>query len=771
MKESENIINLTSYSISILNVDILLKILFLINNYDFYFFKIPTQPKLRNSIMKKLVVLIFLSLSVSLMAQVCYAQKIDVYKRPLQTERSRDYDAIHYKVKLRFDEDKKVFWGENTITISPFKNSFTKCVLNAKDFVVTSVQNKNTKSLKFEQTDNQLTINFKKSYHYSDTISFTVYYNSADFKTKAEVSRRSTGISFFDETPNHPKIIEAISWPEGARQWYPCYDHPNDKTTQEMFITVKNEYKVLSNGRLIGVKENKKDNTKTFHWSQEQPHSTYLSMFVAGPYEVVKDSLGSLPINYWVYKKDVKHARRSFHKTPKIIEFYNKEFGYKYPWAKYDQVIQPGFGGGMECTSATLIGERTIHDAKAEKDYPSHGLVAHEAAHQWVGDLITLRDWGHTWINESFGTYYEYVFTKHDLGEEEGAVNLLNKKNSYLREANNRYIRPIVFHRWDKPSNNFDSHTYPKGAIVLQMMRWILGDEPFQKAISHFLHKHEFQPADTHDFLTAIKETTGQNLDWFFDQWLYKPGHPIFESGYTWNETSKETVIKISQVQDFSKNVPVYKTPVNLSVVTNKGKKTTKVWLKNKVDEFRLECKEKPLMVRFDDGNFLLKEWTFQKSEDELLYQLKHDDVIGRMWAATELGKLNENFKIATGLKKSAQADPFWAVRREAVQSIGSFNNKEHVKFLKDRAHDKSSKVRTVVYEQLGNNKQADLVKYFKDRFKKDDSYAAQAEILTSIGKCGDKSSIKFLKEIANMKMRSNVIRAANRAIEEIEKK
>ena len=241
-----------------------------------------------------------------------------------------------------------------------------------------------------------------------------------------------------------------------------------------------------------------------------------------GEYEVIEDSLGSLPIRYWVYSKDRENALRSFRKTPEIISFFNRKFGFPYPWSKYDQITIPGIGGGAECTSATLIGQGVIHDERADQDFPTHWLVAHEAAHQWWGDLITLRDWGHTWINESFGTYFEYLFTRYDLGDDEGAVNLQDKKNTYLNEARNRYIRPIVFHRWNTPNENFDRHTYQKGAAVIHMLRWILGDEPFRKTLSHFLRKFAFKPAGTHDFLTAVREVTGRNLDWFFEQWLSK---------------------------------------------------------------------------------------------------------------------------------------------------------------------------------------------------------------------------------------------------------
>lgn len=697
--------------------------------------------------------------------QSLYAEKIDVYKRPLQSERSRDYDVLHYKIKLRFNEDKKTFWGENTITLSPLKDNFSCCVLDAETFTVTAVKDINNRPMQFSQPPHKLVVLFPAPYGYGEKVTFTVEYVAKNVKAdpvKFGMSKNyAIGLTFVDQSPANPRLIQALSFPTGARHWFPCYDHPNDKATQEIIATVKEKYKVLSNGKLISVSTEKVSNTKTYHWLQELPHPTYLSMLVAGPYHIIEDSLGNLKINYWVYQKDLKHARRSFRKTPEIIKFFNKEFGYEYPWNKYDQIIVPGIGGGAECTSATLIGQATIHDEKAEKDFPSHGLIAHEAAHQWWGDLVTLRDWGHTWINESFGTYFDYIFTKHDLGEDEGAVNLLRKKRAYLKEAKNSYMRPVVFHRWNYPAENFDRHTYPKGAAVIHMMRWILGEKPFLKTISHFLHKHAFQPADTHDFLTAVKEVTGQNLDWFFQQWLLKPGHPVFKLVTTWEPDKKNIQVKVSQIQDTSKDIPVFTTPVVFKIVTPAGNQLKRVWIRSREEVFNFPCSQRPSMVRFDEGNYLLKEWTYQKPVEELLYQLKFDDVIGRSWAALELSRFKNNSRVEKALKTSASNDIFWFVRRNAVLSLGKLQLKKFIPFFKKKTGDKNSKVRTVALAQLGETKLKSLTSFFMKRFKGETSYLAQAEALRAIGKCGDRSNLKFLEEAGKIHSPRNILARA----------
>jgi aminopeptidase N len=193
-------------------------------------------------------------------------------------------------------------------------------------------------------------------------------------------------------------------------------------------------------------------------------------MLAIGPFAVIEDSLGSLPVTYWVYEKDVEDAKWIFKKTPHMIDYFNRLFGYEYPWAQYAQVTSPRMGGGAENTTATVLGQGVIHDKRAEQDFSWDSTIAHEVAHQWWGDLITLRTWSQTWLNESFGTYSDYLYTRHDKGEDEGAHDLLGKKNQYLREAHTRYIRPIVFDRYNRPQDNFDSHTYPKGAAVLHML-------------------------------------------------------------------------------------------------------------------------------------------------------------------------------------------------------------------------------------------------------------------------------------------------------------
>jgi len=698
-----------------------------------------------------------------LLIQLNSAQMVDVYQRPVQQERSREFDAIHYKVSLNVDPDKKMLTGENLITLSPLNDNLERCILDAEFLEVSKVINYDGKELPFEQKENQLFIKLSKSYNHADTVRFTVKYT---------LNKPTLGLRFIDETATNPKMVSSDCWPDKARQWIPCYDYPNDKVTTEMIITVDKKYKVLSNGILVSVKENGPQGTLTYHWNQDLLHSTYLINLSIADYAVIPDSLGSLPVNYWVYKGLEADAKTTFRKTPYMISFYNKIYNYIYPWAKYDQVITSYMGGGAEATSATLLGEGIVMDTIAEKDYSREGVIAHEIAHQWWGDLITLRSWEHAWLNESFATYSDYLYTRYDKGEDAGAYDLSGKKNQYLNEAHNRYVRPIVFNRYNVPGDNFDSHTYPKGACVLHLLRYILGDDTFFRTLSTFLHQNAFKPVDTHDFMKTIKEVSGKNMDWFFEQYIFNPGHPIFEVSKSWDAAKKTLKVTILQKQDSVPGIPIYTIPVNFGFVFKDNKIVKEVWLKNKLETFEYEFSTEPLLVRFDEGNWLLKEVTFKKSLQELIYQAEHDDMIGRLTAINELRSYSIDESALKIWTKVATQDTFWAVRQAALENIGKYPGEKAIDLFKSCLSDKNSKVRVSAMRLLGDLRDPKLIKLFESIFRSENSYAVQAEALRAIGKCGGKHQMAFLKEAEATKSYRNVTgKAATEASAMIMKK
>jgi len=663
-------------------------------------------------------------------------------------------------VSLTFDLDAQLFEGENRITITPYSDGVSQVELDAEDLTVTAVFDEQGRDLVFDTSDSSVFVELSTAVSYGDTVDFTVRYSG-------EGSR--DGFFFDQATEEHPQMVSTDSWPDEARNWIPLYDYPNDKVTHELIVTAPAGNRILSNGRLVGVTEDEEAGTTTWHWSQEEKHSTYLMMLAIGPYAVIEDSLGSLPINYWVYPDAVEDARWIFEKTPRMVAYYGDLFGFPYPWAKYDQVTTPHVGGGAEATSATILGHGMIHDRRAEQDFSWESIIAHEIAHQWWGDLITLREWSHTWLNESFGTYSDYLWTRHEDGDDEGAWELLGKKNSYLREAHDRYIRPIVFNRYERPHDNFDSHTYPKGAVILHQLRYLLGDDPFFRTLSTFLNEFAFEPVDTYDFMKTVKEVTGRNMDWFFEQFIFRPGHPVFEVRSEWDAVAGEIHLEVDQVQDREHGVPVYRFPVQIGIVAEAGKRVETVWLEGEHDRFVLKSTEEPLLVRFDEGNWMLKEWTYEMSVDELLYQARNDDVIGREWAVRQLADHGTDARVGETLAAIAGDDSFWAVRVAAVEVLAANKGRESVIVLRDAALDPHSQVRQAAVRSLGNLADRSLIEFFRARFDSDDSYRVQSEALRALGRSGDRGQLEFLRAAATMDSPRDVIRsAAEWAIEQL---
>jgi aminopeptidase N len=688
--------------------------------------------------------------SLGLAALLC-SQTIDIYKRPVQVERSRDFDFIHYLVRLNIDIAEKSFDGRMTATLQPLRDDLDTVVLDTEDFTVRNVQGERGEPLAFEPTQSRITVKLGRAFRHDERFAITVSYDGRQPKN---------GLRFYDASSERPAMVASDSWPYGVHHWFPCYDYPNDKATSEIIATVAAANKVVANGRLLSRTEDKAAGTVTYHWLQDKPHSTYLVFLAAAPYEVVEDHAGSIPVDYWIYPQHVANARRTYGKTPEMMAYFSSLFGCDYPWDKYDQVEVP-FGGGAESTSATAMGEPVIIDERAELDFPSLGIVSHELAHQWWGDLVTLRTWSEAWINESFATYSDYLYLEHALGPDEGAINLLNKRNAYLREARERYIRPIVFDRYESPADVFDSHSYPKGALVLHMLRFLLGDDGFFRTLSFFLRENAFQVADTHDFSKSVKTVTGQNLDWFFEQWLLKPGHPVFKVTSDWDRTAGSVRLRVRQVQDLSRGIPIYRTPVRIGIVTETGTQCQQAWIEDEDEVFEFPVSGRPLLIRFDDGHFLLKELDFPKSREELLFQLQKDDVLGRMEAASALAALAKEAGVREALMAAADNDPFWAVREAALQTLARLKDKSLIPFFKSRCNDTHSRARAAALAALGEFREPGMSGFFIQHFQGEPSYVAQAEALKALGKTGNRSAERFLKEAEGTPSFRNIIRDA----------
>ena len=362
------------------------------------------------------------------------------------------------------------------------------------------------------------------------------------------------------------------------------------------------------------------------------------------------------------------------------MRFFSEITGVKYPYPKYSQAFVEDFGGGMENISATTQIEEMIHDERELLDTDSESLQSHELAHQWFGDYVTCRDWGQIWLNESFATYMQAMWDEKFKGHDEFLYSDIRGNHDQVLGSwaqGNR--RPIVTKYYANKDAMFDNYAYPGGGSVLHMLRKHLGDKLFFASLKHYLTTNAHQPVSTEDLRIAVEETSGQSMDWFFDQWLYRMGHPVFEVTQSYDEASKKLTLNVKQTQkpDLTDPFPQVEFFQNKVDIEIDGRVET-VWLKPQAENvYTFDSTTKPKLVNFDYESTLLKEMKFEKSTDDLLYQMKNDkDVLGRRWAMNELEQKTSNAadkgRIVEALVVSAEKDPFWRIRRAALSVIAN---------------------------------------------------------------------------------------------------
>jgi aminopeptidase N len=385
----------------------------------------------------------------------------------------REYDLLHLRLDLDFDWETRTVSGTATNTLSPLRPDTARLVFHAVGLDVTRVRlGEDGTELPFslDPAAQTLTVRLDRPRGPGDELRVAIDYSA----------RPRAGLWFVGPDAAYPKKPRQI-WSQGEpnlnRQWFPSWDYPNDRATTEMVATVARPFTVVSNGRLAEVTD-KPDGRRTFHWTMEQPHTTYLVSVVVSEFAKVTDAWKGIPIEYWVPPGREEEARVAFGSTPAMMEYFSTLTGRPYPFAKYAQTtVYDYMWGGMENITATTMTERTLHTARYDVDFSSEGLVSHELAHQWFGDLITCRSWDHLWLNEGFADYMTALWKGHAHGPDELAWEVDDLVQDHLSEARDKYIRPLDTLRYPAPISLFDAHSYQKGALVLHMIRGVLGEE------------------------------------------------------------------------------------------------------------------------------------------------------------------------------------------------------------------------------------------------------------------------------------------------------
>ena len=645
---------------------------------------------------------------------------------------NRQYDFIHLRFEGAFDWRNGSVAGSVTHRLSPLASGSREVRLDSVDIDIRSVERAGGGALSFRVEDDAVWVDLGRELARGEELEFTLHYTC----------RPKKGVYFFQPTDESPEIPMQM-WTQGesieARHWIPCFDHPSDKLTTEMILTVPAGLTALSNGRLLETRST--DETATFHWLQEKPHTTYLIAIVAGKFAKWEAEAEGIQFAGYADERFAPYLERAFKLTPEMMRFYNKAFGVPYPWARYDQACVVGFPyGGMENTTLTTLTEWTLYDERAALDASSYDLVAHELVHQWFGNLVTCKDWGEIWINESFATFFSNYFEEHHFGWDEAVYSRNRHKRSYLNEDKQRYRRRLATPAYSSPSDVFDAHSYPKGARILNMLRYVLGDEKFLAGIRLYLERNAFRAVESADFRVAMEEATGESLRWFFEQWIHAGGHPVYRVRTAWDRDSRTVAVTVSQQQKVDDLTPLFSMPVGIEVTTpGGGKKLHKVRVSAAEETFTFPAAERPLLVRFDPGDWILKEMDLDKSREELMYQLTRDsDVMGRHAAAEALKAFVEHESVRDTLLERVQSEPFWGVRAAIVRSlaateIAADRDLAVEQLLEQFARESKSAVRREIVSavaQLAKDKQA---AFLRRTLAEDPSYAVVIAALRAL--------------------------------------
>lgn len=675
---------------------------------------------------------------------------------PLHRPRDREYDVIKYRLTIEADLPAKTVSGEAEITLTPIRPLLDEVRLDAAAMTVRKVR-VNGVSAAFSHEGEVLAVDLGRIAGAAETLTVSVDYS---------VTAPPKGLYFSgpDESePEKPWQLYSQGEPEENRYWFPCYDFPNDKASSETIVTADARFTAISNGVLVGVTPDAAGKKRTWHWRQDLPHVSYLVSIVVGEFALVEDRWRDVPILNYVRPADVPNAPRSFSKTPRMMDLFSSITGRDYPWAKYGHAtVQDFIWAGQENVSISTLTDGTLHDARAHLDRNSDGLVAHELAHQWFGNLVSFRDWSEAWLSEGFATYLTLLSEGDDKGADEFSYQLRQTQENVANTDVAERRRPTVTKRYFAPGELFDNRIYGKGACVLHMLRTTLGDSLFYRGLRAYVKEYAFRSAETHQFRLAMEEATGVNLDWFFEQWVYGAGHPRFEVDQRWDEATRSVTVSVRQTQERDSLTGLFRAPVEILVWVGDDPETYVETVSDTLHEFTYPAYREPKLVLFDRGSALLKSVTFHKPAAQWIEQLRSaEDAADRAAAVAELRWIVDTPAVRSALLEALIRDRFWGVRYEAALALADARVPATGDSLVPAYGDRDARVRGAVIRALGNFRGDAVLRAIRHAFATDSSYVVAANAVAALAKADSANAPAICLEALGRDSHDEAVRSA----------
>ena len=653
---------------------------------------------------------------------------------------SHDYDLIHQRIEVKhFDWDSTSFDGRVTTTVVSRRPGLDAVVLDMERRLEVRAVTARAKTLGYDRPGDSLVVRLARPAAFGDTVRFTVDYHGR--------IAQGRGLYFFKEEPgraHRPQQVYSGGGTDGNPRWIPTYGAPHDKATWELIATVPARLTVVSNGRLVSDRR-VAGGLRTTHWSQERPASTYLISLVAAPLVKLRDRWRDVPLEYYVYAEDSALARPLFGSTPDVMETFVRLTGVRYPWNKYAQVTTADFIGGMENVGATTLVD-WLPDPRAYRDRPwyHHTLIPHELAHQWFGNLVTAENWANYWLHEGLAQFMpgQYWGVKRGRHAEEDFY--LDEYRQYLaRDARRR-----------TPLATYNSNVvYPKGALVLEMLKRHLGPERFWAAIKRYLTSHAYGTATSDDLRQAVLAATGESLDWFWSQWIYQAGHPEFDVSAVYDSSAAALTLTVRQTQmdsapSDSVNVRfttplAFRAPMAIRVGTGSGDIVAQALIDRREQTIRIEgIRELPTMVAFDDENAVLKTLSFHQPTPWLANLLhRHPNLWNRSWAVGQLASRAGDTLAGAALAYAVTSADYDLTRADAASALRRFPAGRSRPALEAAVADTSARVRKAAVESLGRVGGEGVVDLVRRAWDGDASDQVRAAALTALTRLAPDSS------------------------------
>ncbi len=612
---------------------------------------------------------------------------------PLHMSRALDIDVRHLSIDLRFDRKLKQAIGTCEISLTPTA-AISRIKLDGAFLTINSIALSSGTPLQYtydgSASDGALAISLDRVYQPGELLTVKVSYHT-NWQNRSDPNNIwgsfGKGLRFFEPTttvPTKRSQIWSMGEPEGNRYWFPGIDAPNDVRTTDLTATIERPMIVISNGELVETKDNS-DGTRSFHWRMDTPYPNYLTSLVVGEYDDIAQQADAVPLHSFAYPDEKDAATATVVRLPEMLRYYSRVTGRDYPFGRYSQVMVQDFPGGVSHASAPTITDNMIDDFRTHADfyYLWDLQESQMLAGQWFGTSISPKHWKDIWLSHAFAHYFDALFNEYRNGRDEFLLfELAADQATYLGDWNSGVRHPVVTPNFDiVDAFTSDNYSIARGALVLHMLRKQLGDEKWSRVIKRYVAANAGKQVATEDLQAAVDAEAGEPMGWFFDQWVYRMGHPVFNVTKHYDAAAKKLTLAVVQTQkpDSNDEYPQAALFAGKLEVEIDGRIETIQIEPKREQSFHFAVSRAPRLVHFDFQSTWIKEVSFEKTLDELLFQFTRDrDVLGRSAAMQSLVALAKNDKTSTRDKAKIYAafrnvigsSSYWRLRGTALAQL-----------------------------------------------------------------------------------------------------